>query len=77
MADSSVNVHDVIAKANSIRREITTLESQLDELLEPIIVDAIKRGSIAEMTDLVARLPFGFHRSELRTHLNKLASSGE
>ena len=58
-----------IAIASQMQNEIDSLHEQIDELLTPIVDEALAQGYKA-VEGLVSKLPSGFHRSELRTWLN-------
>ena len=58
-----------IAIASQMQNEIDSLYGQIDELLMPIVDEAVAQGYKA-VEELVSQLPSGFYRSELRTWLN-------
>jgi hypothetical protein len=60
----------IIKQASKIHEEATKLELEADALLEPLTMAAIKKGKEACL-ELVAALPSGFQRSELRTWIVK------
>lgn len=70
MAISS-KVNSLITKANELTEQVRALGKQIDGILDPVVTEAMARGSKAELEELLRLLPPGYHRSELRVHLNR------
>ena len=63
---------DDLAAAHRLQAEINRLQAIVDSKIEPIVKAAVKSGDTQRMQDLIAKLPFGFHRTELQTAINHL-----
>lgn len=59
-----------IAIAKQMQDEIDSLLGQIDELLQPVVDEAVAQGYEA-VEELVSQLPSGFYRSELRVWLRE------
>ena len=59
-----------IAIAKQMQDEIDSLLGQIDELLQPVVDEAVAQGYKA-VEELVSQLPSGFYRSELRVWLRE------
>ena len=58
------------ADAKQMQDEIVSLLGQIDELLQPVVDEAVAQGYKA-VEELVSQLPSGFYRSELRVWLRE------
>ena len=59
-----------IAIAKQMQDEIDSLLGQIDELLQPVVDEAVAQRYKA-VEELVSQLPSGFYRSELRVWLRE------
>lgn len=60
-----------IAQAKLLQEAADKLNQEIDKLLGSIATDAMAKGDINYVEELINEMPDGFTRSELRTWLNK------
>jgi hypothetical protein len=59
---------EVIENVKALQRKIDALYEEQDKLLEPLFKQAIAEDDPTKTMALIAKLPSGFYKSELRTH---------
>jgi hypothetical protein len=64
--------HNKIQTVLAKQAQIDEIYAEIDVILDPLCREVMARGDVQEIEALLNQLPAGFHRTELRTYLNKV-----
>lgn len=61
-----------VEKAHELQRQVEELQSQISALLTDPCQDVMDNGELSDIRELIAALPDGVNRTELRNFYNRL-----
>lgn len=61
-----------VAKANELQQQVEELQSQINALLSDPVQNVMDNGDLDDIRELIAALPEGRNRTELRNFYNRL-----
>jgi hypothetical protein len=65
----------ILAKVSKLTGELDAIQEEIDALLSPLVSKVMLGGNIAEIEQLLYKLPTGYHKSELRAYSNNILTN--